>query len=139
MKIDCSFVQLLANPELKKHYNLDELDKQKKELEERKDVILTYQQYLELFSSISVKLCQTHDLATIDQVLKKFFSNFTVKQYGKGKQQGRDIDYKLKEPRQGFLENDNFVRGRGERTQTFDLSVPNRARYQLRHTPIGVT
>lgn len=28
--------------------------------------------------------------------------------------------------------------GRGERTQTFDLSVPNRARYQLRHTPIGV-
>ncbi len=26
--------------------------------------------------------------------------------------------------------------GRGERTQTFDLSVPNRARYQLRHTPI---
>lgn len=27
--------------------------------------------------------------------------------------------------------------GRGERTQTFDLSVPNRARYQLRHTPIG--
>ena len=26
--------------------------------------------------------------------------------------------------------------GRGERTQTFDLPVPNRARYQLRHTPI---
>ena len=31
-----------------------------------------------------------------------------------------------------------FFYGRGERTQTFDLSVPNRARYQLRHTPIGV-
>lgn len=29
--------------------------------------------------------------------------------------------------------------GRGERTRTFDLTVPNRARYQLRHTPIGVT
>ena len=28
--------------------------------------------------------------------------------------------------------------GRGERTQTFDLTVPNRARYQLRHTPIDV-
>lgn len=28
--------------------------------------------------------------------------------------------------------------GRGERTQTFDLPVPNRARYQLRHTPILV-
>ena len=31
---------------------------------------------------------------------------------------------------------DGFFLGRGERTQTFDLSVPNRARYQLRHTPI---
>ena len=29
----------------------------------------------------------------------------------------------------------SFFYGRGERTQTFDLSVPNRARYQLRHTP----
>lgn len=29
----------------------------------------------------------------------------------------------------------NVKYGRGERTQTFDLSVPNRARYQLRHTP----
>ena len=33
---------------------------------------------------------------------------------------------------------DRSFLGRGERTQTFDLSVPNRARYQLRHTPIGV-
>jgi hypothetical protein len=30
----------------------------------------------------------------------------------------------------------SFFFGRGERTQTFDLSVPNRARYQLRHTPM---
>ena len=30
----------------------------------------------------------------------------------------------------------NNYNGRGERTQTFDLSVPNRARYQLRHTPM---
>lgn len=32
-------------------------------------------------------------------------------------------------------DNSNHV-GRGERAQTFDLSVPNRARYQLRHTPM---
>ena len=31
---------------------------------------------------------------------------------------------------------DGIFLGRGERTQTFDLTVPNRARYQLRHTPI---
>ncbi len=54
------------------------------------------------------------------------------------KKQGYEIDYKLKEPWQGFLESNKFVHGRGERTQTFDLPVPNRARYQLRHTPIGV-
>lgn len=35
---------------------------------------------------------------------------------------------KTKEPLQGFLENDNVVCGRGERTRTFDLTVPNRAR-----------
>ncbi len=29
-------------------------------------------------------------------------------------------------------------RGRGERTRTFDLSVPNAARYQLRHTPEAI-
>lgn len=28
-----------------------------------------------------------------------------------------------------------FFLGRGERTRTFGLTVPNRARYQLRHTP----
>ena len=130
---------LLANPEYKKHYNLDELAGEGDELENRynelsvqlenkKDATLTYQQYLELFGSISVKLRETHDISVIDQVLRKFFSNFVVKQYGKGKQQRWDIDYKLKEPWQGFLENNNFDHGRGERTRTFDLTVPNRAR-----------
>lgn len=140
---------LLANPAMEKYYDLEELNTQKENLEKRyeelskqmednKGAVLTYQQYLELFSSISVKLRQTHDLSTIDQVLRKFFSNFTVKQHGKGKQQRCDIDYKLKEPWQGFLENNELFLGRGERTQTFDLSVPNRARYQLRHTPMRV-
>ena len=30
---------------------------------------------------------------------------------------------------------DGFFYGRGERARTFDLAVPNRTRYQLRHTP----
>lgn len=141
---------ILESPDMKKYYNLDELDQQRSELEAQykelserlgadKAAILTYEQYLELFSSISVKLRQTHDLSMIDQVLRKFFSNFTVTAVGKGAKQRCDIDYKLKEPWQGFLENENFDRGRGERTRTFGLTVPNRARYQLRHTPIGVT
>ena len=35
----------------------------------------------------------------------------------------------------GRFDNENHF-GRGERTRTFDLTVPNRARYQLRHTPL---
>lgn len=75
-------------------------------------------------------------MAQLNAVIKFFFSNFTIRQYGTGKKQGWEIDYKLKEPWEGFLQSNDFVRGRGERTQTFDLAVPNRARYQLRHTPI---
>jgi mannosyltransferase len=37
------------------------------------------------------------------------------------------------------LQKPDIFYGRGERTRTFDLTVPNRARYQLRHTPIGET
>ena len=138
---------LILHPEDREYYDLKELKEEKDDLgtrleelstilQERKGAKLTYQQYLELFSSISVKLRKTHDIAVIDQNLRKFFSNFTVKQLGKGKQQRCEIDYKLKEPWQGFLENNNFDHGRGERTRTFDLTVPNRARYQLRHTPM---
>jgi hypothetical protein len=42
---------------------------------------------------------------------------------------------KLNRPYDLLVDLDEVVTGRGERTQTFDLSVPNRARYQLRHTP----
>lgn len=41
-----------------------------------------------------------------------FFSDFTIKATGVGKQQSYEIDYKLKEPREGFLQSNNFVRGR---------------------------
>lgn len=93
---------------------------------------------LKLLHSNTGILTQMKDMKAIDADMRKFFSNFTIKQFGKGKQRLWEIDYKLKEPYQGFLENGKFVHGRGERTQTFDLSVPNRARYQLRHTPMCV-
>ena len=137
---------ILTNPDLKDHYNLDEISKELKDLRsdlnnakrQKSDIkqsILTYEEYLELFDSVSDKLRKTTDMALIDGVLRIFFSNFTVKQWGKGKGQRREITHKLKEPWDGFLKNGDFSCGRGERTQTFDLSVPNRARYQLRHTP----
>lgn len=113
------------------------MNKAKQQRDGIKESILTYKESLELFGSVSDKLRKTTDMALIDGVLRIFFSNFTVKQYGKGKEQRCEITHKLKEPWAGFLNDNDFSCGRGERAQTFDLSVPNRARYQLRHTPIG--
>lgn len=130
---------IITNPDLKDHYNLDEiseelngllsdLEKAKRQKADIKESILTYKEYLELFDSVSDKLRKTTDMALIDGVLRIFFSNFTVKQYGKGKEQRCEITHKLKEPWEGFLNDDDFSCGRGERTRTFDLTVPNRAR-----------
>ena len=140
---------ILSNPELGDFYDLREMKGELEDLEKKyenivsekaglKDALPTYKKYLELFGGLSVELQKTDDMALLDQILRKFFSNFTVKQYGVGKQQRWEIDYKLNEPYEGFVNSNDFDCGRGERTQTFDLSVPNRARYQLRHTPIGV-
>lgn len=46
------------------------------------------------------------------------------------------VDYQMREPFATLLKTRNVLNGRGERTRTFDLTVPNRARYQLRHTPM---
>gem|GEM_PF-3947460 len=43
---------------------------------------------------------------------------------------------KLNPPYNLMVDLDKISLGRGERTRTFDLTVPNRARYQLRHTPM---
>jgi DNA invertase Pin-like site-specific DNA recombinase len=135
------------NPALSSHYDLDKRVERIKSVEvqlkdlryrksEMKSVVMTYEKYLKLFENIGVIMSEMQNMELLDQVIKKFFSNFTIKQLGRGKEQRWDITYKLKEPWQGFLESNNFVHGRGERAQTFDLSVPNRARYQLRHTPM---
>ena len=115
---------LLENPALKEHYDLDsvkgELDTiiaQHKSLMGQKaalkEAILTYKEYLELFKGLSVKLQDTHDIELIDQVLRNFFSNFTVKQTGIGKQQRREITSKLKEPWLGFFVDNKDNCGRG--------------------------
>jgi len=51
----------------------------------------------------------------LTKTCESFFSNFTVKQFGKGKRQRCDADYELKEPWQGLLEDNNFDHGRGEK------------------------
>jgi site-specific DNA recombinase len=118
---------VLVNPELASHYNLDEIKAELSELESSlkklnakrnalKGSVTTYEKYLELFESIDVKLAKTHDMALIDQILRKFFLNFTIKATGKGKQQRCDITHILNEPFAGFVKSENFDCGRGDRT-----------------------
>ncbi len=115
---------ILDQPKLSKHYNLetikDEYDQLNTQLKtvtkqrsEVKDSVLTYEKYLELFGNISVKLRKVHDMAVIDQTLRKFFSNFTVKSSGKGKEQRYEITHKLNEPFAGFVNSKDFDCGRG--------------------------
>lgn len=115
------------SPALEQHYDLDELkavvtnlkQEQSKLISQRdtiKSAIVPYEKYLKLMEASPVILGKMQDMQAMDVIIRKFFSNFTIKQYGKGKQQRWEIDYKLKEPWQGFLENDNFVRGRDDKT-----------------------
>lgn len=114
-------------PELARHYNLDEVEAELKAItadhdklvKTRKDLkqsILAYSEYLELFKNIGVTLTKTHDMGVLDENLKKFFSNFTVKQWGVGKKQRSEVTFNLNEPFAGFIKSGNFVRGRGDRT-----------------------
>ena len=130
---------VLKNEEFSKHYELDkmkaELDGMKQRMEELKEQrstlkqsIMTYEKYLELFKNVSVILADMRDMEPMDQLLRKFFSNFTIKDHGKSAEQRYEISYYLNEPWLGFIKNNKFVHGRGERTRTFDLTVPNRAR-----------
>lgn len=77
-----------------------------------KGSIATYSKYLELFESIDVKLRQMTDMAVLDQILRKFFSNFTIHATGKGKQQKCDITHKFNEPWDGFVKLKDFDCGR---------------------------
>lgn len=115
---------LLEHPKYKEHYNLGymksdiskittALDKAEKDKKSLSNSLITYKEYLELFKSISVIIRETHDIEVMDQILRKFFSNFTVKQYGIGKQQRRQIVSNLNEPFAGFIKTKNFESGRG--------------------------
>ncbi len=114
-------------PALAKHYNLDEIeaelkaittdhDKLAKSRKDLKQSVLEYSEYLELFENIGVILTKTHDMGLLDENIKKFFLNFSVKQWGLGKKQRSEVTFNLNEPFAGFIKSNNFVHGRGERT-----------------------
>ncbi len=111
------------NPQLARHYNLDEIESElkaiKKDLGDMvgtrkalKQSVLTYKQYLELFENIGVNLIKTHDMAVMDDIIKKFFLNFTIKDHGKARKQRYEVTYKLNEPWDGFVKDGDFDHGR---------------------------
>ncbi len=112
------------NPQLARHYNLDEIETEQKAIQtdldklvsnrkRLKQSIMTYSQYLELFESIGVNLRETHDMQLIDDMVRKFFLNFIIKDCGAGKKQRYEITHELKKPWADFVKTNNFVRGRG--------------------------
>jgi hypothetical protein len=129
---------LIQSPDLKSHYSLDDIKKEYDDLKKRLDglreqrettktAVLTYKQYLELFQNLSVKLRETQDMALLDQILQKFFSNFTVKSTGRGNQQRCEITHKLNEPWNGFVNSGDFDCGRDKQLllELFDYCIKN--------------
>ena len=104
------------------------MDKLKSQESALKDTLPTYDKYLKLLQSAPVILGKMDNMKAMDIIFKTFFSNLTITDHGKDSEQRYEIVYKLKEPWDGFLKSNNVIRGRGERTRTFDLTVPNRAR-----------
>ena len=118
---------ITANPQIAKHYNLDEIEAEEKAIDKDlnklvnnrkrlKQSVLAYSEYLELFNSIGVNLGKTHDMQLIDDTVRKFFLNFTIKPYKKDGKQGYKVTHELKEPWADFVKTENFVRGQDERT-----------------------
>ncbi len=52
-------------------------------------------------------------MADTDAILKIFFSNFLITPTKSGTFKGSEVAYKLNEPYEEFVKNDNFVCGAG--------------------------
>lgn len=129
---------VLSDPDLQKHYNLDdylkEIDALKSEYETAKasranlgKSVATLEEYLKLFETIPVILGKIRDMETMDTLIRIFFSNFIIHPATKGTFKGATVSYELKEPWKGFVDNGDFVRGAGTGTLTRDLFLGKEA------------
>ncbi len=129
---------VLKNPELKEHYDLDKYSSEVEDYkanyqevlrrrENMKDSIPTFQEYLKLLESTPVILGKIRDMKQMDELLRIFFLNFTIHPVKDGTFKGSEVTYKLKEPWQGFLDNEDFVHGAGKETLTPGLFLGKEA------------
>ena len=105
------------------------IKKSLEELERLKTGLPTEEEFYELVNSYLLTLLKTTDLMEQDAVCNELVANLRVAD-------DTVSVIKLNPPYNLLADLPEISTGRGERTQTFDLTVPNRARYQLRHTPM---
>lgn len=129
---------IIKNPDLKDHYDLAKYAKEIKKLkasykeavdsrDKIKSAIPTFEEYLKLLQSTPVILGKIRDMKTMDALLRIFFSNFTITPVKDGTFKGSIVTYKLNEPWQGFVDDDDFVSGAGTETLTPDLFLGKEA------------
>lgn len=119
---------------LEHHQNLinahtSSIESLQKELAKLNEALPTRDEFVELVHLYLETVLKTTDLVEEDAVYQEVVSNLRVADNSVSV-------IKLNPPYDLMVDLSKISLGRGERTQTFDLSVPNRARYQLRHTPM---
>lgn len=76
-----------------------------------RDSIPAFEEYLKLFESNPVILGRIRDMNAMDTLLHIFFSNFTITAANGDFRKGLKVSYKLNEPYEGFVKNNDFVLG----------------------------
>ncbi len=84
----------------------DQLEAIKKEMELNKKAILSYSQFLELFSELPVRIRKTKVLRELDFMIRKIFLNFTIKNK-------IVASYQLNQPFDRFMKQAKIPSGRG--------------------------
>ncbi|MFZ1360590.1 MAG: recombinase family protein [Candidatus Saccharimonadales bacterium] len=120
-----------GSTELTKHYSPDYLDRLLKDSEQAQEnlddindqmiklsgAIMTYKEFLELYKNASELLRLTYGMSLADEIIRIFFSNFTVTgvPYGKtGKQRQWSVtNHCLASPFDEFVENNQFIEWSG--------------------------
>jgi DNA invertase Pin-like site-specific DNA recombinase len=84
------------------------------------DALVSYSDFLELFGNTVDLLGSTSSMALADEIIRIFFLNFTVMGSPKGKsgkqKQWSVTAHQLQKPFRDFVENQDFLDGRGDRT-----------------------
>ena len=92
-------------------------------IETNKGVILSYEQFIELFEQLPDKLAKSKKLKEKDFILRKIFLNFILKDK-------KVANLSLNQPFDRFVKVASFTNSRGPGNRTRNLAYPKRALYR---------